>query len=120
MFYKHNNIGGRIQASDANAYNPAGFSGEPKESGFRFGDVKTKAISDGSKMGNLASVVQEIPKNLAKTRELQALFLTDTGVPVHLKRGLRDAVPYRLTMFGTAFGTAYFAYIMYRMSYGLK
>jgi len=120
MFYKHSNIGGRIQASDANAYNPAGFSGEPKESGFRFGDVNTKAVSDGSKVGNLASVVQEIPKNLAKTRELQGLFLTDTGVPVHLKRGMRDVLPYRLTMIGSMAATIYFAHIMYRMSYGLK
>ena len=50
----------------------------------------------------------------------QALFLTDTGVPVHLRRGARDVIPYRGTMGLAGFGLAYFGYVMYKMAYGLK
>jgi len=120
MFYKHSNIGGRIQASDANAYNPTGLrAGEVKDSGFHFGDVNTKAVSaDGA--GSIEAVVQEIPKRLAKTRELQALFLADTGVPIHLKRGARDVIAYRGTMATCGLGLAYFGFVMYKMAYGIK
>merc|ERR1712142_642657 len=86
------------------------------DSGFRFGDANTKAVSaDG-----LGAVVQEIPPRLAKTREMQALFLTETGVPVHLKRGARDVIAYRGTMGACGVGLVYFGYVMYRMAYGLK
>jgi len=120
MFYKHSNIGGRIQPADANAYNPAGMTaGEVKDSGFRFGDANTKAVSaDG--IGAIGAAVQEIPPRLLKTREMQALFLTETGVPVHLKRGARDVIAYRGTMGACGVGLVYFGYVMYRMAYGLK
>jgi len=118
MFYKHSNIGGRIQSSDATAYNPAGLrDGEVKDSGFVFGDMRTQALTDGSK--NLAAVA-EVPKNLVKTRELQKLFLVENGVPIHLKRGARDVLAYRGTMGLCAVGMAYWSYLMYRMSYGIK
>ena len=50
----------------------------------------------------------------------QALFLVDNGIPVHLKRGARDVIPYRATMGMCVFSLGYMSYVWYRMAYGIK
>jgi len=117
MFYKHNNIGGRIQSADAGAYNPVGMGAkEAGESGFYFGDPRTTAISDGS----FGAAVAEIHPRHARTKELQRLFQINDGVPIHLKLGMRDALVYRATVAGVGIGMGYMFYVFYKMAYGIK
>jgi len=121
MFYKHSNIGGRIQSSDATAYNPGGLgAGEIKGSNFAFGDARTKAITDGSSHSAAASV--ELPPALKRTRQLQVQYLAahQSGVPVHMLRGTPDLIATRGTLGLSVIGLGYFSYVMYRMAYGLK
>jgi len=118
MFYKHSNIGGRIQTSDAGAYNPSGLgAGEIKGSNFVFGDARTKAVTDASAVASV-----ELPAPLQRTRQLQAemLALHKQGVPVHFLRGTTDVILTRGTLGLSLVGVGYFGYVMYRMAYGLK
>ena len=45
-----------------------------------------------------------------KSPEKQKMFQEDNGIPVHLKRGIADALLYRATMIPTVGGMAYAVY----------
>uniref|UniRef100_A0A672SD98 Cytochrome c oxidase subunit 7A2, mitochondrial n=1 Tax=Sinocyclocheilus grahami TaxID=75366 RepID=A0A672SD98_SINGR len=51
-----------------------------------------------------------VRRRLNKVPDKQKLFQVANGIPVHLKRGVGDAVLYRATMGLTVLGTAYVIY----------
>ncbi|XP_023140181.1 cytochrome c oxidase subunit 7A-related protein, mitochondrial [Amphiprion ocellaris] len=88
------------------AHSPQGLKpGLPAESPTMIFATPTKVVSEG------AATVEYMGTN--KVPDLQKLFQTSDGVPIHLKRGVPDRLLYRTTMALTVGGVAYCLVALY-------
>ncbi|XP_070707928.1 cytochrome c oxidase subunit 7A-related protein, mitochondrial [Pempheris klunzingeri] len=107
MYYKFSGITQKLTGTaPAAAYNPQGFKpGLPAESPTMVFATPTKVVSEAG------SMVEYLGAN--KVPDLQRLFQTSDGIPIHLKRGLSDRLLYRTTMALTVGGALYCMVALY-------
>lgn len=88
------------------AHSPQGLKpGLPAESPTMIFATPTKVVSEG------AATVEYLGAN--KVPDLQKIFQTSDGVPIHLKRGVPDRLLYRTTMALTVGGVVYCLVALY-------
>ncbi|XP_030610907.1 cytochrome c oxidase subunit 7A2-like, mitochondrial [Archocentrus centrarchus] len=107
MYYKFSGFTQKLTGSaPATAYNPQGLrSGMPAES-------PTMIFATPTKLASEAGAVAEY-MGANRVPDLQKLFQTADGIPVHLKRGYPDRLLYRTTMALTIGGVAYCLVALY-------
>ncbi|XP_041107649.1 cytochrome c oxidase subunit 7A-related protein, mitochondrial-like [Polyodon spathula] len=114
MYYKFSGFPGRLSGSKpALAYCPQGLRpGVPSQPQPMMFTTPTKVASHSGEM------VQYLRAN--RVPDLQRLFQSSDGVPVHLKRGVPDKLLYRTTMALTIGGTLYCLVALYMASQSRK
>ncbi|KAJ8359656.1 hypothetical protein SKAU_G00161810 [Synaphobranchus kaupii] len=107
MYYKLSGITQRLTGSaPSTAYIPQGLKpAPPAQPSTMIFATPTKVVSESG------SVVEYMGAN--RVPDLQRLFQTSDGVPVHLKRGVPDKLLYRSTMALTIGGVAYCLMALY-------
>ncbi|CAI5658561.1 cytochrome c oxidase subunit 7A2-like, mitochondrial [Oreochromis niloticus] len=107
MYYKFSGFTQKLTGSaPATAYNPQGLrSGLPAESPTMIFATPTKVVSEAG------ATAEYMGAN--KVPDLQKVFQTSDGIPVHLKRGYPDRLLYRTTMALTIGGVAYCLVALY-------
>ncbi|KAG9346203.1 hypothetical protein JZ751_008026 [Albula glossodonta] len=111
MYYKLSGFTQKLTGSaPSTAYSPQGLRpSAPVEPPTMIFATPTKIASESG------SVVEYMGVN--KVPDLQRLFQTADGVPVHLKRGLSDRLLYRTTMALTVGGALYCLVALYMAAY---
>ncbi|KAJ8248327.1 hypothetical protein GJAV_G00240830 [Gymnothorax javanicus] len=107
MYYKFSGFTQRLTGSaPSTAYTPQGLSPAPtSQPNTMIFATPTKLVSESG------SVVEYMGAN--KVPDLQRLFQTSDGIPVHLKRGVPDRLLYRTTMALTVGGALYCLVALY-------
>ncbi|XP_069015910.1 cytochrome c oxidase subunit 7A-related protein, mitochondrial [Embiotoca jacksoni] len=107
MYYKFSGLTQKLTGSaPAAAYSPQGLKpGLPAESPTMIFATPTKLVSEG------VGTVEYMGAN--RVPDLQKLFQTADGVPIHLKRGVPDRLLYRTTMALTIGGVVYCLVALY-------
>ncbi|KAM6896856.1 cytochrome c oxidase subunit 7A2-like, mitochondrial [Xenentodon cancila] len=107
MYYKFSGFTQKLTgAAPTVAYNPQGLKpGVPAESPTMIFASPTKVVSE------VGTTVEYLGAN--RVPDLQRIFQTSDGLPVHLKRGYPDRLLYRTTMALTAGGVAYCLVALY-------
>ncbi|XP_008312162.1 cytochrome c oxidase subunit 7A2-like, mitochondrial [Cynoglossus semilaevis] len=107
MYYKFSGLTQKLTGSShAAVFSPQGLRpGVPAESPAMVFASPTKLVSENS------SSVEYLGRN--NVNEIQKLFQTQDGLPIHLKRGLSDKLLYRTTMALTIGGALYCLVALY-------
>ncbi|KAI1894440.1 hypothetical protein AGOR_G00115840 [Albula goreensis] len=106
MYYKLSGFTQRLTGSaPSTAYSPQGLKPTPPPPSTMIFATPTKVVSESG------PVVEYMGTN--KVPEMQKLFQSQDGVPVHLKKGLPDKLLYRTTMALTVGGTLYCLVALY-------
>ncbi|CAG5904531.1 cytochrome c oxidase subunit 7A2-like, mitochondrial [Menidia menidia] len=107
MYYKFSGFTQKLTGSaPAAALSPQGLKhGTPAESPTMIFATPTKVVSEAG------STVEYMGAN--RVPDLQKLFQTSDGVPIHLKRGVPDRLLYRTTMALTVGGVVYCLVALY-------
>ncbi|KAM6951440.1 cytochrome c oxidase subunit 7A2-like, mitochondrial [Aplochiton taeniatus] len=108
MYYKFSGFTQRLTGSaPATAYSPQGLRpGVPAEAPTMVFATPTKVVSSEA-----GAAVEYLGAN--KVPDLQRLFQSSDGIPVHLKRGVPDRLLYRTTMALTVGGALYCLMALY-------
>ncbi|XP_034563902.1 cytochrome c oxidase subunit 7A-related protein, mitochondrial [Notolabrus celidotus] len=107
MYYKFSGITQKLTGSAPTAaFSPQGLrSGVPAEAPTMIFATPTKVVSEAG------SAVEYLGAN--KVPDLQRIFQTSDGIPIHLKRGVPDRLLYRTTMALTVGGALYCLVALY-------
>ncbi|XP_032358576.1 cytochrome c oxidase subunit 7A2-like, mitochondrial [Etheostoma spectabile] len=107
MYYKFSGFTQKLTGSAPTAaYSPQGLRPSvPAESPAMIFATPTKVVSEAG------SMVEYMGAN--KVPDLQRLFQTSDGIPIHLKRGVPDRLLYRTTMALTVGGALYCLVALY-------
>ncbi|XP_074475825.1 cytochrome c oxidase subunit 7A2-like, mitochondrial [Sebastes fasciatus] len=107
MYYKFSGFTQKLTGSGpAAAYSPQGLKPSvPAEAPTMIFATPTKVVSEAG------STVEYMGAN--RVPDLQRLFQTSDGVPIHLKRGVPDKLLYRTTMALTVGGALYCLVALY-------
>ncbi|XP_029953892.1 cytochrome c oxidase subunit 7A2-like, mitochondrial [Salarias fasciatus] len=107
MYYKFSGFTQKLTGSAPGAsFSPQGLKpGLPAEAPTMIFATPTKVVSEG------VSTVEYLGAN--KVPDLQRLFQSSDGLPVHLKRGVPDKLLYRTTMALTVGGVIYCMVALY-------
>ncbi|XP_030631233.1 cytochrome c oxidase subunit 7A2-like, mitochondrial [Chanos chanos] len=106
MYYKFSGFTQRLTGSaPSSAYNPQGLRASvPTETPAMIFATPTKVVGSDA-------VAEYMGAN--KVPDLQRIFQTSDGIPVHLKRGVPDRLLYRTTMALTIGGALYCLVALY-------